>query len=172
MIITLILTLILLILILFLCARVRITVNTNRGLYKADYGRGINIRLVKRKQRIFLRIQLFFIRFNMAPWNKNKQDKPETEKARPKKQRKSPSLKKIMRWGRALYSSVSIKRLNADIDTGDFPLNAQLIPLTALINGNNRELNINFEDRNQLDMIIQTRPIKILWNYSIQLIKN
>lgn len=172
MVITLIILLILLFLLTLLIARVRITVNTDRGLYKADYGRWISIRLVKTEQGLRLRLQFFFIRFNIAPWNKTKKDKPVRKKATPKKRRKSPSFRKLLRWFKAMYRGISIKRLKADIDTGDFPLNAQLIPLTTIINGRNRELNINFEDRNSLDLIIQTRPISILWNYIIQTNKN
>ena len=59
--------------------------------------------------------------------------------------------------------SFHIRYLQANIDTGDYPLNARLIPVAALINGGNIMIKINFEDRNSVDLKIITRLYKLLW---------
>lgn len=61
-----------------------------------------------------------------------------------------------------LHKALIVKKFYADIDTGDFPMNAQLMPLTLLSNNSTINLNINFENRNTVDIEIFTRLYKIL----------
>jgi len=61
-----------------------------------------------------------------------------------------------------LSNAFMVKKFYADIDTGDFPMNAQLMPLTLLSNNSTINLNINFENRNTVDIEIFTRLYKIL----------
>ena len=61
-----------------------------------------------------------------------------------------------------MLRSFKIKRLEADIDTGNYPLNAQLIPLVQTINGSNINLNINFENRNEANIRISTQLYNLI----------
>ncbi|MBN1950880.1 MAG: hypothetical protein JW801_06725 [Bacteroidales bacterium] len=165
MLITILLILLILIMSFLLFARFRLTVNTEKGLYQADFGRWISVGMVRRKQNLCLRLRVLLVSFYLQPWKKVKKKITEAGQTSKKKRSRSVSIKRMVRLVKALHASLAIKRLRADIDTGDFPLNAQLIPLTYLINGGNRQLNINFEERNKLELIIQTRPATILWKY-------
>jgi hypothetical protein len=119
--------------------------------------------VVKRKTGIALRLRLFFLRFHFRPWAKYKTEDEMVEKVQ--KRGRSMSAKRMVRLAKSLYRSVRVKRLIVEMDTGDFPLNAQLIPLEMWLSRGNRQITINFENRNSLDIIIETRPIKVLWNY-------
>lgn len=59
--------------------------------------------------------------------------------------------------------SLRIKQLRATIDTGDFPLNAQLIPVVMKLNGENISIRINFENTNSLYLRVVTRLYKLTW---------
>ena len=120
---------------------------------------------MKKRRYLVIRLRLLFINMYLAPWKNIRKKDPETSGAKRRKRPGRRSFKRIIRLIKVMYASLAIKRLRADIDTGDFPLNAQLIPLALLINGANHQLSINFEDRNELEVTIQTRLIKIIWKY-------
>jgi hypothetical protein len=84
-------------------------------------------------------------------------------KSKLKKRRIRISPKKIIVMMKKTLHSFHIRYLQANIDTGDYPLNARLIPVAALINGGNIMIKINFEDRNSVDLKIITRLYKLLW---------
>ena len=73
----------------------------------------------------------------------------------------------VLRTGLALIKkllgSFSVKKLIAEIDTGDYPLNAQLFPLAQAISTDGKEVTINFKNKNTIDLLIETRLYKILW---------
>lgn len=100
-----------------------------------------------------INMRIFFFRFRIKPGaNTKKYDK---DKA-PKK-KKGLKLKKPLLLIRKSLKNFKIRKFQADIDTGDFPLNAQLIPVANTLRGNKINLQINFENRNELDIKIITR---------------
>lgn len=58
--------------------------------------------------------------------------------------------------------AVKVKNLEANMDTGDFPLNAQLIPVAQSINNQHIHVNINFKNTNNINALIITRVSNIL----------
>lgn len=110
-----------------------------------------------------LQLKLLFLRFTSNPL------KPRTWKVRNNTKLNYKSIRIV--GGNAsknrvlikrLMCSFTIKKLEADIDTGDFALNAQLIPLTKAVNKNNIHIQINFEDNNAFDVDISNRLVFIL----------
>jgi hypothetical protein len=65
-------------------------------------------------------------------------------------------LKKILRTFR-------LKKLRVRFDTGDYALNARLIPVVLLARNQNLDISVNFTDENSLLMIIQNRLYRLLW---------
>jgi len=163
MVLLLIILLILLLLIFILTAPLRITINTDAGIYRANYSNLISIALYNNVKPFRIYVRILFIRFRIRFGKKR--TGPEIDKPVKQRKRKSMTLKKAVRLVRTAWASLNIKRLFADIDTGDYPLNAQLIPVAQLASRENVALCINFEDRNQLDLVVQTRVISLLWHY-------
>ncbi|WP_372794506.1 hypothetical protein [Lutibacter sp.] len=64
--------------------------------------------------------------------------------------------------GLQILKSFKIKRFNLEIDTGDYTLNAKLYPVFVFLNYNLGHFKVNFEDRNQLVLHLQNRPINII----------
>ena len=62
-----------------------------------------------------------------------------------------------------LIRSFRFKRLNIELDTGDYTLNARLIPVILLARRQNIEVSVNFIENNNLIMIIQNRIYRIVW---------
>lgn len=106
-----------------------------------------------------LKFRVFFFTFKIEPGNHKKKAIDEKPINKTKKQ----AIKNPFRLMKKIMRNINIKKLHADIDTGDFPLNAQLIPVTQTINGKNINVNINFENRNNLEFKAVTRIFNILW---------
>jgi hypothetical protein len=56
-----------------------------------------------------------------------------------------------------------IKRLEADIDTDDFTLNAWLVPVFSMVNRENVQLQVNFEGHHSLVLDLRVTLGTLLW---------
>ncbi|MFW5658189.1 MAG: hypothetical protein ACOCYF_01965 [Bacteroidota bacterium] len=94
----------------------------------------------------------------------SKKKKPE-KKIIPKKKKKEKqtSFKKINKYITSLLNQFTIKKCIIDIDTGDFPLNAQLVQVAGYLNNKKCDISVNFENRNIVYFLLQTRIILILF---------
>lgn len=101
-------------------------------------------------------VKIFFIRFRINPLDSGKTKKIK-KKPTEKRGRKPSKITKPYLLVKKLFRRFKIKRFYANIDTGDFPLNAQLIPVANALNSEKIHLQINFEDQNQVDIKIITR---------------
>jgi len=90
---------------------------------------------------------------------KKKKKKPDSPKK--KKSRKTMSMRRMLR----VIRTFRIKKFKLDLDTGDSMLNAKLYPLSALLNFYYGNIGINFEGRNELALIMQNRPIRIIKSF-------
>jgi len=66
---------------------------------------------------------------------------------------------------RELLKLVKIIKLDAAVDTGDYPVNALLIPVAQTLNNNTINIEINFQNVNHLDFIAETRIYKLIILY-------
>lgn len=71
-------------------------------------------------------------------------------------------VKRPLKLFRSFMNCFKIRTLQCDIDTGNFPLNAQLVPLVTLVNDYNKNISINFENRIYIYFLIETRVINFL----------
>ena len=104
---------------------------------------------------------IFFIPFKYNPFRKKKR----TEKGRPKKPRK-----KNRKWRggslqamKGVLRAFRIRKLEANIDTEDFILNAQLVPIFSAVNGENIRLQVNFEGHQSLLLDLRVTLGALLW---------
>ena len=56
-----------------------------------------------------------------------------------------------------------VKRLEVDIDTDDFTLNAWLVPAFSAVNGENISLQVNFEGHQSLLLDLRVTLGALLW---------
>jgi hypothetical protein len=59
--------------------------------------------------------------------------------------------------------SFRLKRLSIEMDTGDYTLNARLIPFILIARRQNIDISVNFIDNNNLIMIIENRIYRLIW---------
>lgn len=156
-----IISVVLLILFGVLFVPIRIVVNTNKKQYYISLPGYLRADLLFGNGQPFrIKMRIFFVSFLIEPL------KRVTKKTEPQIMKKDkPKVKKPLSLFINILKSIQIKYFKANIDTGDFPLNAQLIPVAQMIQSNNAYLNINFENVNNIDLMIQTRGIKLISVY-------
>ena len=106
-----------------------------------------------------IRLRIFQIPFNIKYLEKKKTSSQKNEL----KKRKKLSVSRLLIIIKKTFKSLRIKQLDATIDTGDFPLNAQLIPVISQLNSENIAITVNFEDNNSLYFKAVTRLYKFVW---------
>lgn len=143
-----------------LLAPIALHINTTKNEYYVQL-LGLAKASIEEHEKELLRIKLkvLFFNFYFYPLRKNDDRKKKIEK------RKNRSRKIGIQTGLRMLRSFKIKRLYLDVDTGDSITNAKLYPLFAFINYKIGNLNINFEDRNQMILYIQNRPIRIIKSF-------
>lgn len=139
---------------------IRLVLHSEQKKYFIEIPIYLRAQLVPDNQLFFLKLRVFYIPIKIYPFrNRNKALKSQTSR----KKNKGISLNR-RKMPTDLLRAFKIKKAYADLDTGDFPLNAQLIPVTHLVNNNSQiDLHINFENRNQLNIEIFTRLYKLVW---------
>jgi hypothetical protein len=142
---------------------IQLVVNTETKRYFLNYPGIIKVSLDNPDQHFTkLRIRILFISFNLNPLGNKRAQKKVTEKK--SRTGKSINIKRLVNLFGSIVQNFKIKKLRADFDTGDFPLNANLYPITQSINGNNIDINVNFENRNQFDIYIITQIYKLIFS--------
>jgi hypothetical protein len=107
--------------------------------------------------------------FNFQAKKKSKNNEGKRKVA---KNRKSPRplgmpIRQMWYNGRNMavkvFKSVRIKKIKAEVDSGDFPLNAQLYPLVPLLGMDYGQVEINFENRNSLELLATGQMYRIVF---------
>lgn len=113
-----------------------------------------------------IHIKIFFFKRKINPFKESGKGIKKTNRTKKNKVKKPTLLiKNILR-------KFKVKKLDADIDTGNFPLNAQLVPVTIVLNRGKANIRINFENRNYLNIHIITHVGAIIATYIIHNIKH
>jgi hypothetical protein len=85
-----------------------------------------------------------------------KKEKPEKKKKKRKKEGSIP-INKIRKMAIRIMKSFTIEKLYWNMDTGDYVLNARLMPVFAAVSNNKRHLIINFQETNEFEIIVKNR---------------
>lgn len=153
--------------------------DTTARRYSIDLWKLLYIRVIFSEDKIFyLHIRLFFVPFRLYPlkWimkadKKKKKQKPEKKNGKKKqkgeKRNKPISFSKAWRIMMALFHAVRIRRLLLILDTGDYAVNADLIPVFGYLSGHRQHirLEINFNDRNNAIVQVEFRAIRFIIHY-------
>jgi hypothetical protein len=152
-------SLLLIFLLWLLLVPVIIYTNTNRNRYLLALPGIFKAVVVPEKGMFHIRGWIFFIPFWFHPFREKK-----------RKENSKSGEKKRRRWGSGnirmmavVVRAFRIRRLEADIDTNDFTLNAWLVPLFSMVNGENIHLQANFEGYNSLVLDLRVTLGALLW---------
>jgi hypothetical protein len=139
-------------------------IDTDRGRYYFRLPGVFGFRVWKGKSGWKTGYSIFLFRFNIQLFNPHKQRK--TDEERP--EASAGSLKKRFRTdylslAARVIRSFRLKRLRWNIDTGDYPLNAQLIPVASFLSSDRVDLSVNFQDNNAFYIILQSYLARIIY---------
>jgi len=105
---------------------------------------------------------IFFIPYRFYPFKERKRKvrrTSEQSKGRKEVKKRSGKIQIIP----DLIRSFRIRKLHLDLDTEDSILNAWLIPVFSLVNTENIQMRVNFEEYSSLVLDLRTRMGTLLW---------
>jgi hypothetical protein len=161
-------SLVLLFLLWLLLVPVILYTDTTQNSYVLTLPGIIHLRVVPTGTFFYIRAWIFCLPFRINPLKARK----EKEKEKKKKTRRLPLKTGALK---AVLGAVRIRKLEMDLDTDDYSLNAWLIPAFSAVNGGNIRMQVNFEGRADLVLDLRTRIGSLIWTYSkyrYQLITN
>lgn len=133
--------------------------NTQRNRYLLTLPGIFRLLVVPDKGLFHIRGWILFIPFKFNPF-----------KSRKKKERKKRRKRKPIKWRsgnvrmiRGALRAFRVKKLEADIDTDDFTMNAWLVPAFSMVNGENIRLRVNFEGHQSLLLDLRVTLGALLW---------
>jgi hypothetical protein len=133
--------------------------NTERNRYLLTLPGVFRAVVVPEKGMFHIRGWVFFIPFRFHPFREKKR-KEKVKSGEKKRWKWRPGNTGMMVEA---MKAIRIKRLEADIDTDDFTLNAWLVPLFSMVNGNNIRLQANFAGHNSLVLDLRVTLGALLW---------
>lgn len=153
---------ILLILFGFLLTPVSLYVDTDQGRYEIFQTPVFLFCVVIKNDTIIPRMRLVGINVPLQSKSKTKHSK-KTDKNPKKKSafKKSVSAWRFLVW--KLLRSFDIEQAIVDLDTDNFVLNAQLVPVCFWASHGPVQVNTNFNGRVYFHLEARNRPARILW---------
>lgn len=144
-------------------APVILFINTERDRYQLMLPGVIQAGLVYKNGLLHIKGWIFFIPFRFNPFRLRRKNKGKKDQL-PKKRKKSSKRRMPIRSMKEALGAFRIKKLHMDIDTDDFMLNAWLVPaFSAVNNGRNVQMQVNFEGQLFLDLDLRTRIGSLAW---------
>jgi hypothetical protein len=141
-----------------LFSTITIEIDSENNVYSIALCSMVQASVVTAPGTFLIRLRVFGLSFIINPL----QIKPgKKEKSRPKKT-KAISPFRMARIIRRIVVSFRLKLLKAEFDTGDYTLNAMLIPVFLQLKYLQNHVNVNFEDRNSIHIILQNRVFNFL----------
>lgn len=120
--------------------------NTDRNRYLLTLPGIFRAVLVPDDGLFHIRGWIFFIPFKFNPFVQRKRKR----ERKPRKKKKSVWRSGNIRTMRGALRAFRIRKLEADIDTDDFTMNAWLVPVFSAVNEENICLRVNFEGHQSL----------------------
>jgi hypothetical protein len=139
--------------------------NTDRNRYFLTLPGIFKAVVVPEAGLFHIRGWIFFIPFKFNPFaQRRRKERKRKEKSSARKKKKGAWRFGNFRTWRGAIRSFRIKRLEANIDTDDFTLNAWLVPVFSAVNGEKIQLQVNFEGHHSLLLDLRVTLGSILWN--------
>lgn len=158
-----IISLLLIFLLWLLLVPVILYTNTQRNRYLLTLPGIFRVLVVPDNGLFYIRGWILFIPFKFNPFKPKKKK----EKEKPRKKKKFKWRSGNLRMMKGALRAFRIRRLEADIDTDDFTLNAWLVPAFTMVNGENIRLQVNFEGHQSLLLDLRVTLGALLWTIII-----
>lgn len=176
MILLIILGILIVLLIYLLLIPLYVFISTPESRYEAGLGRILKIWITADPEYLLkVWIKIFFYRMEIKPFEfKERKVKAPTKKESQKKKRKLTfkRIKLILRLLWKVVSSFKLLQLKLNIDTGDVIHNAHLVPVFSMVYGENIQLTINFDDKNEFILHFENNIGTILFQIITTFIKH
>jgi hypothetical protein len=158
----LLLILFLLFLLWFLLVPVVIFIHTEAGRYSLRMPGVFSAKAVTGGDLFLIRGWILFVPYRFNPFApRRKKSRKKKDPGNKKKRFRMPSGGLTL--ARDALRTVRIRKFEMDIDTGDFPMNAWLVPVFSLVEGYNRQLRVNFNGNTSLLLDLRLRLGALLW---------
>ena len=142
---------------------VMVRINTRTGHLGITLPGIFNGYVIPGDDRFRIRIWIFFIPFKIDPFKPGKSRRNRMKKPAKKKRQWFDRMGNSKQF-RKVTRAVWIRKLDLDLDTDDFLLNAWLVPAFTTVNANTRlNMQVNFEGNLYLDLDVRTRLSMLLW---------
>lgn len=138
---------------------IRLDIDTQKQLYKAEWQGIFAFRGQPEESGWRWYFKLFFWEREWKFEKKETKKGPESPKKAPKTQKrgKSFSIRQAIGMVRQVLRAIRLEHLRVNWDTGDFVLNAWLYPVFRAASRGKRQLYINFLGEQELAIRLQTR---------------
>jgi len=141
---------------------VEVEVDTNTDVYRICWKGIFGLRAEPGEDRWRLFFQIFFVEKEWRPGaTKKPVKKPEPSKPARKKQKQPLSPRRAWQLFKNMLHVVELRHCRISWDTDDYTRNAVLFPLFFLLSKGKRRLAINFNGRQELQFLLQTRPYRL-----------
>lgn len=111
-------------------------------------------------------IKLPLYSFRVDPWKSSpgKKQMPSRKSKKGNKSRRKPSLgfKKGILLARDIWSSFEVRVFKLEVDTGDYTMNAKLVPLMLFLSRGQNQLTTNYQGVCSLHLEIENRLIRVV----------
>jgi len=148
-----------------LFAPVIIRVDSDNQRYSLSLPGIFKALVVPDDELFYIRIWVLFIPFKVYPFGRTIQKRE--GKAKKKKKKRKRNFPKLMRVRlmalKELAGSFRLKKMRLNLDTDDFILNSQLVPVFTTINNQDVNLTVNYEGDISLFMVLKNRIASLLW---------
>jgi hypothetical protein len=142
-----------------------VKIDTEKNQYYFRLPGVFGIRVLKGKTGWGMRYSILFLRFHVRFFKPDKHRRG-SEKEHPKAYKGF-----LTRRFKAGYFTLAIntmrtfrlRQLMWSIDTGDYPLNARLIPVASFLNNDRVNLSVNFNDYNAFYVILRSYLARIIY---------
>jgi hypothetical protein len=145
-------------------APIIIKINSTQQVYELHWVSIGHASVLFNTDQIIVAFQIFFFKKRIAIdlfkiCTSTKESKPD----RKKNKSKSYSFSKTGYKVKKVLQSFQVKKLWLNLDTDDYYYNAFLYPIFFFVKGDHYRLNINYQGKNELILIVKNRFIRILF---------
>ncbi len=141
-----------------------INIDSRRGIYELQLKSIGRARVSFKEDQFEIEFKNRLLRrtWKIDPFKPSKKKKKKKDSPAKKRTKKVYSFSKIQHKAKRIVKSFQLKKLWLNIDTSDYYYNGLLYPIFYFIKGKNYQMNINFNGDNDLLLVVQNRPIRIL----------
>ena len=113
---------------------------------------------------LILRLRIFFLEWQFLPFRSGGTTQSENPKKKVDAEARAFNTRNIsLTTFLRVLQSFKVQELEVEVDTGDYVRNAYLNPLFYFLSNGRKQWLVNYKGINRVRLVIQNRPIRILY---------